>query len=282
MPTNDAPWRLRPGFPVLRRDVGALQVGVRRPHAAVLPDRPSVRALLVALERGADTAPLDDVARLALHRLVAAGLVVPANDVAAVPAAERMLFGADARRRLAARRTTSLGVTADDRAAEDLADLLSTAGLAVAADADAADVRLVVTAGPLRRGLLDPLVQHGVPHLVVQGDGPARRVGPFVAPGSTACLRCVDAHESHADPRLPLLLEQAADSAGQAPPPLDPLLVRMALAWAVRDLARYAEGDEPSTWSATVDIGATDPPVLTRWLRHPDCGCAWDTLLQLP
>jgi hypothetical protein len=102
-----------------------------------------------------------------------------------------------------------------------------------------------------------------------------------VVPGSTACLRCVDAHESQADPRLPLLLEQAAD-ADHAPPPLDPLVVTMALTWAVRDLARYAEGDEPSTWSATVDIGASGPPTLTRWLRHPDCGCAWDTLLRLP
>ena len=91
----------------------------------------------------------------------------------------------------------------------------------------------------------------------MSGDAGSRRIGPFVEPGRTACLRCVDAHEAEVDPRLPFLVEQAA-MATDGGEPVDPVLDRLALAWAVRDLCRYLEGDEPSTWSATVDLGPTD------------------------
>jgi hypothetical protein len=273
--------RLRPGFPVLRRDEGSLQVGTRRPWAARLPDRPSVRRLLDDLAGGREPGALDGDARLALDRLLSAGLVVlQAPDDAENPsAADLLLFGDDARRRREARRTTAIGVVAEPGAATGLTELLETAGLTV--DEDAAVVWLVVAAGPARRGQVDPLAQAGVPHLVVEGVGPRRRVGPFVVPGRTACVRCVDAHESEADPRLPFLVDQAAHP-DTATPPVDPLLSRIALAWAARDLARYVEGDEPSTWSTTVDIDATEAPTITRWLRHPECGCAWDTMLHLP
>ncbi|GAA3834890.1 hypothetical protein [Nocardioides panacisoli] len=68
--------RLRPGFPVLRRDAGSLQVGCHRPWAVRLPDRPSVRELLAGLEAGTPAEHLDHDARLALDRLLARGLVV--------------------------------------------------------------------------------------------------------------------------------------------------------------------------------------------------------------
>ena len=273
--------RLRPGFPILRRDADSLQVGYRRPWAVRLPDRPSVRRLLEALETGQDHGRLDDDARLALDRLLAARLVVLGTpDAAGEPhPAELLLFGDDARRRRDTRRTSAIGVLAEPAAATGLTELLDTAGLTV--DEETAAIWLVLAAGPARRSLVDPLVQAGVPHLLVEGVGPRRRVGPFVSPGRTACLRCVDAHESEVDPRLPFLVDQAARPE-QAPPPVDPLLSRIALAWAVRDVARYLEGDEPSTWSATVDVDATAAPILTRWLRHPECGCAWDTMLHLP
>lgn len=86
----------------------------------------------------------------------------------------------------------------------------------------------------------------------------------------------MDAHEALHDARRPFLVAQAARAATERPPPLDPVLDALALAWAVRDLARYVEGDSPSTWSTTFDIGPTAAPAALHWGRHPDCGCAWD------
>lgn len=276
-PTPVAALRLRPGVPVLRRDPETLQVGLRRPLAVRLPDRPSVRALLDALATGTDPAPPDDDAARALATLSAAGLLVDATTDAAD--ADLMHFGPEAARRRTARAGGTVGLATEPTAADGLADLLATAGLS-ADDRDPA-VHLVVTAGPARRSLVDPLLRAGVPHLLVSGTAAGRRVGPFVDPGRTACVRCVDAHESEADPRLPLLIEQASHPHSPIAP-VDPILGHLALTWAVRDLARYLEGDEPSTWSTTVDIGPTDAPTVTRWLRHPDCGCAWDLLMHLP
>jgi hypothetical protein len=156
-------------------------------------------------------------------------------------------------------------------------DLLTGAGVVV--DDDAPAVWLLVVTGPVPRESVDPLVRTGQPHLLVSGDAGGRRLGPFVDPGRTACLRCVDAHEAEADPRLPFLVEQAA-MGSDGTEPVDPLLDMLALSWAARDLCRYLEGDEPSTWSTTVDLDPCGPPTVARWLRHPHCGCAWDLLLD--
>lgn len=220
------------------------------------------------------------VAVRALDALVAAGLALPSERRATVP--ERLAqaqFGADGVRRLADRAAHRIGVRADGPARAVISDLLALAGIVV--DDTGAAAVLVVASGPLLREGVDPLVRSGIPHLLVSGTGAGRRLGPFVEPGRTACLRCVDAHEAEADPRRPFLLEQAA-RASDGREPADPVLDRMTLAWAVRDLSRYVEGDEPSTWSTTVDIGPAGPPAVTRWLRHPHCGCAWDLMFDLP
>jgi len=272
---------LWPGVPVVRRDANTLQVGLHPPLAVRVPDAPEVRALLASLRRGEPPGDLTAVAARALDSLVAAGLAFPAAPAPAtreVTVAQAQ-FGADGVRRLAARAHHRIGLRADERSVGTLADLLASTGLTV--DDAAPSVWLVVTSGPVTRETIDPLVRAGAPHLVVSGGAGGRRIGPFVEPGRTACLRCVDAHEAEADPRRPFLVEQAAlASAGDEP--VDPVLDRLALAWAVRDVCRYLEGDEPSTWSATVDLGPTAAPHLVRWLRHPHCGCAWDLLFDLP
>ncbi|MDZ5621156.1 hypothetical protein [Nocardioides bizhenqiangii] len=272
--------RLRPGAPVVRRDEDTLQVGLHPPHAVRVPDQPEVRALLDALRAGADPGELAPVAVRALDSLLTAGLafrtaagVTPDLDVA------QAQHGADGQRRLAERARHRVGVRAGEASRAILDDLMALAGLGV--DDASPSVWLVVTSGPITRGTIDPLVRAGAPHLLVCGDGIGRRIGPFVEPGRTACLRCIDAHEAEADPRRPFLVEQAA-LASTGDEPVDPVLDRLALAWAVRDLCRYFEGDEPSTWSATVDLGPTEAPRVVRWLRHPHCGCAWDLLFDLP
>jgi len=273
---------LRPGVPVVRRDAGTLQVGLHPPLAARVPDVPEVRSLLDALRGGWTPGDLTPVAARALDSLLAAGLALPAAAGATRPElmAAQAQFGADGVRRLAARAAHRVGVRSPEPTRGIVSDLLALAG--VTTDDDAPSVWLVVTSGPSTRESIDPLVRAGAPHLLVSGGAGRRRIGPFVEPGRTACLRCVDAHESDLDPRLPFLVEQAARAAYDDPEPVDPVLDRLALAWAVRDLCRYLEGDEPSTWSTTVDLGPTDPPRVVRWLRHPHCGCAWDLLFDLP
>lgn len=279
--TATAELQLRPGVPVLRRDATMLQIGLHPPLVARLPDEEDVRRLLAALRQGAPPGELTPRAARALDALTAADLVVPVGPDPVTPETAVVLaqFGADGVRRRIERTAHPIGVRGDGGSRAALEDLLDAAGLTVDQSAPAAWV--IVAPGPLAREQVDPLIRAGIPHLMVSGHGTGRRVGPFVEPGRTACLRCVDAHEAEADPRRPFLVEQAA-LASNGREPVDPLLDHMALAWAVRDLCRYVEGDEPSTWSTTVDIGPTRAPEARQWLRHPHCGCAWDLLLDLP
>ncbi|XBB68196.1 hypothetical protein ABFU82_02485 [Nocardioides sp. WV_118_6] len=279
---------LRPGTPVLHRTPGVLQVGLDPPRASV-PDDPAVRRLLSALGRPTGhpaDAPLSESAATALARLREAGLVHPAPPWPLPPGLGPLLaqFGPDAVRRHEARAAARVAVHAAPGPLTDLlTGLLAEAGLATTPTADdPGAVHLVLHPGPLPRERLDPLVRGSVPHLVVAGDATGMQVGPFVDPGRTACLRCVDAHASVTDPRRALLLAQAAARGAAQPAPRDPVLDRLALAWAVQDLLRYADGEEPTTWSATVDLGPHGVPVRTPWGRHPGCGCSWDGFLELP
>ena len=84
--------------------------------------------------------------------------------------------------------------------------------------------------------------------------------GPFVVPGTTACLRCVDAHLGRARP-APGAGGRAArrSSGGPGRPALEALAAALGGARRAALLARR----EPSTWSATVDIGAGPRPPAT-------------------
>lgn len=276
---------LRPGTPVVSRSPGVLQVGIDPPTIRV-PDEPGARDLLEHLLRPGGAPASEDLppeAVQVLRQLDSAGLLVPLpSGVRVADPADVVLraqFGPDAARRRTRRDRATVAVRCDPATELRLGPLLELSGLRRASSADLdASAHMVISTGPVEREVLDPLVRGSVPHLVVSGDARHRRIGPFVEPGRTACLRCVDAHESLSDPRRCLVVAQAARVAIERPPPLDPLVEHLALAWALRDLVRYVEGDEPSTWSTTVDLGALTPPVVTRWGRHPECGCSWDTL----
>ena len=98
------------------------------------------------------------------------------------------------------------------------------------------------------------------------------RLGPFVVPGATACLRCVDAHLAEDDPRRGLVLEQLGVPGEVSPSPATPCWPRVRSALAVRELASYAEGDRPATWSATLTLSADLSLPHQAWPRHPHCG----------
>lgn len=237
--------RLRPGEAAVRRDDRHLQVGIEPPSLVVVPDTPEVRRAAAELDtgRGLTTADLADpgVATF-VRRLDAAGLL--AAEPSPLPA--RVLGPAD---------------------------LVNGFVRLAPIDHDAPVVTVLLSAGPLRRELVDSHLRDGSAHLVVQGGPSGWTVGPYVVPGITACLRCVDADLGRLDPRRALVVEQyARRTQGDG----DPVGRALALAYAVREVRMLARGDRPTTWSAVVQIGhqGTLEPHTVR--RHPACGCAWD------
>jgi non-ribosomal peptide synthetase component F len=267
---------LRPGWQAARVDDQHLQVGLDAPARVVLADSPDVRRLLTVL---ADPAaawqpPASLPAMRALDRLRAAGLLVPVpgSPLEARLAAEH---GASAPARAAARRAARVSVQAPPEIEDALASLLRAEG--VRPVTSAASLTVVAALGPVRRGRLDPLLQDGRPHLVVSG-GPGRwEVGPFVVPGRTACLRCVDAALAETEPRRAMVADQLARS--PVPVPVSPSLQAAALGLAAREVLAYVDGERPAAWSATLVLGPTGPPEVRDWARHPLCGCAWDVVL---
>ena len=118
-------------------------------------------------------------------------------------------------------------------------------------------------------GVADQWLVDSLPHLVVRLSPHEIRLGPFVQPGVTACLRCVQSS-----------MEEAAP-AGAADGDVDPALLMAALGMAVRDLATWLSGDLPVTWSSSLTLSAGLTSEVTRWLRHPHCGCSWGPIDHL-
>ena len=240
---------------IVRRDDRHLQLGLEPPHRLVMRDEPEIRALLEALQRGR---PLP---RASIGTTRALAQLADADLLDREPAAD-----ADVTVRIAGPRSLAASASSTLRAA----------GIAMR---DRADVTLLLAYGAVARHLTDPLVRDGLPHLVAVVGPWGWDVGPFVVPGETACLRCVDAVHAETDPRHPLVLDQLARAA--TPVVSDPAVQALALGWVARDLRAYAQGYRPTTWSTTVRIAQTpdeEPLGERRWLRHPCCGCAWDAL----
>ncbi|MGI8523837.1 MAG: TOMM precursor leader peptide-binding protein [Nocardioides sp.] len=288
---------LRPGLRAVRRGDGRVQVGLDPPERTVLPDDASTTILLGWLAAGRRGDGHEDADRLLADRvladLVARGLVLDADDarrvVGAAAAASRHRPGAlaglcrDPRggdERAARRGGLVVATTVPAGLAQELARRCGDSGVCTRGAGPPAASLLVTTGEPVR-GVVDALARDDLPHLLVALHPDRVRIGPFVVPGQTACLRCLDAHAADRDPhRGAVLVRLEAEPVHEPlPAPYDPALASLALAWAVRDLASFLEGDEPATWSATVRVGTDLSVVRRRWLRHPGCGCAWGDAL---
>jgi len=239
---------LRDGMRVVRRDDRSLQIGLDSPHRLVIEDQPGLHQALTHLDRrpAADLRPVVD-------RLVRDGWIV-----------EGVSAGSDP--------VLPVAVSADAIVADRVLGACAAAGLR---REDDALPRLMVTVGEPRRTLSDGLVRDDVPHLWVAVLPRLVRIGPFVEPGRSACLRCIDAHLGDVDPRRAMVLHQLDEQPSAPLSDPDPCLVQVAVGWAVRDLVRVLTGATSALRSATVTV--TDALDVTRrdWLRHAHCGCAW-------
>lgn len=280
-PSRSPSLSLRPGLTAVRRDDGHLQVGIDPPLRVVLRDQPDVRRVLDALRRGKSPAP-GPTTTAVLRALDAAGaLVVRAEAATAgLPAATVdagwAWHGAEAGHRLDARRSAQVSLDAPPEAGAAVRRLLHDAGLRVV-DSGLGDVHLLLDHGVVARGRVDECMRTGTPHLVVAGESGGYAVGPFVVPGASPCLRCDDARRAEVDPRRPLVVEQLARVAAPAG---DPVALALAVAWAVRDVATWVEGDRPATWGGSVVLGPSGPAETRSITRHPHCGCAWADFLH--
>lgn len=297
---------LRPGVHVLRRSAQELQVGLRPDRALVLPDRPPVRALLGTLASPAALPPEEyDGRTVAL--LADAGLLVDSDallplvprrgqddrpatdgppdgpgrsDVAALAAEAGEAAGSllEARRR-AAVQVVPCGSPEARPVAETLTALLGRAGIGCGAGRPA--VAVLVAVGEPAREETDGWMREGTPHLLLRLTEGRAVVGPFVRPGETACLRCIDAHHTDLDPSWPLLVAQYASAVTReredtVPEPVDGVLATLAAAWTAREVVSHAEGREPATTSVTIRLDPHLTALETQtWPRHPACGCAW-------
>ena len=304
-PGDDTPEQplLIPGSLVTRRDDGHLQVGLDARRAVVTADTPAARAALRDLTAGRRPAA-DLPTRRLLELLARRGLVVdgtrlrgdlPASASAGHAVAAVYSWAASAAPAVLSRRAArSVGIELPTELVDGLSDvtradallrrLLDAGGVATADPRGQAPYAvLLVSLGELDRTRVDALIRADRPHLLLAFVEGTARLGPFVVPGVTACLRCVDAHLGEVDPRRALVVEQYAASrrADGVPEPLDPAVTVAALAWAVRELVAFVDEDEPDTWSATIELGPGMHQRRTEWTRHPQCGCAWDDLAVL-
>ncbi len=136
---------------------------------------------------------------------------------------------------------------------------------------DVAVLLALACADPMR---YDPLLRDDVAHLTVllrEGDAV---VGPFVRPGLTCCLRCLDLYRTDRDQAWPRVAAQL----GAGPPRrFDPALSDLAAALAVSEVLTVLDGyTQPVTTGATLEVrpGHTLPR-LRHWPAHSRCGCRW-------
>jgi len=251
---------LAPGLRVVRRGLHGLQIGLYAGRRVLLPRTESVeRTISLLLER--QLLDEDPAVGAVLDRLHRHGCL----------AWERAAGEANVVAVLGGFEVPGL---------PDVGALLGAAGVTISPSTHDADVVIVLSQGELDRGRLDPLIRRRTSHVVVRLVDGGAVLGPFVVPGTTACLRCIDAHQSVRDPdhiAVTTRYVRATDHARpDGVPDLDPALASVALAWTVRDVIAHLDGREPSTWSRTLCL---TPNPASRdeqaWLRHPQCGCFW-------
>jgi bacteriocin biosynthesis cyclodehydratase domain-containing protein len=189
--------------------------------------------------------------------------------------------GLEARSVLDRRRSVGVAVEGSGlaRAADRARDLLTSSGVGTGRGV----VLLIGSADP-DRSLVDDWLRADLPHVFLTATEGMLRVGPFVVPGRTACLRCIDAHHTEHDPRRALVLQQYAEATQPRdglPEPVPADLLDLAVGYVVRDLVNWIDGHRPATWSATVRIDGQLELARTPWPRHPGCGCSWGQALAM-
>lgn len=286
---------LRPGLQILRRDLRSIQLGLDWPGVATLEETPALRAVLAAIDgfrdaigvvlAAGETGVSSDDAQTALEVLVECGAVVDQRassgpDISASTWSALWLLagpGQDAGDLLRKRVGCQIRVVGRGTVAATTRALLGHGQLNQAAEDEPADLLIVAADDEHRRGAADEPMREALPHVWVCVRDLVGVVGPFVVPGTTACIRCVDAARADLDPSWPVLVE-SADVRRLRAPACDPLLAHLVAAWAVQEAATWASGLRPQTWDRVIEVPLGFGVVQSEtFLLHPRCGCGWPT-----
>jgi bacteriocin biosynthesis cyclodehydratase domain-containing protein len=121
----------------------------------------------------------------------------------------------------------------------------------------------------------DPLPEPPrLPHLVAEVREDVGVVGPFVQPGRTACLRCLDLTRTDRDPDWPVVALQLAAGTGGAVACDSALALAVAAQATVQALTLLDGDDLPAAAGGTLELTLPDWRWRRRsWQLHPDCDC---------
>ena len=279
---------LRPGVHLLRRDSHTLQLGLDPAERVTLPDTPATRRMVME-----PSATLPSLGRVLLPDDSTVRAALPTDDGEASTLWRRAAVAATARagtpnppepNRL---RVHPYGGRLSELIADDLGTLLQRCGVAAPRTATRKlrpsrarpEIHVVVGVGEPARGRLDARMAQGIPHLLLRFVEGRALLGPFVEPGSSACLRCIDLQHCETDPAWPLLVEQYSrftrqDRPDGVPEPLDPVLAATALAWTAREVLTRLTGGVPTTRSRVLVLSADLAEITLHEHRpRPECGC---------
>jgi hypothetical protein len=284
---------LRPGLHLLRRDIRTLQVGLEWPGVAALVDTAALQAVLEAVDGFRDLPGVilaaeasgvsGQAADQALDALLDSGALVdqatvkPRDVDSAAWAAMWLLAGpgstaADLHR---VRQTARVYVEGSGRVADEVRALVVAEGLTSADSADEATALVLAADQEPSRHSADEALRRGVPYLCVGIRELVGLVGPFVVPGRTACLRCVDLSRAHTDPCWRTLVE-AIEAKPTVEPCRTPSLVATIAGYAVQEVVTWASGAIPVSCDNVVEFPLGLGLVQTVcYPVHPQCGCGW-------
>ncbi|MGI8577488.1 MAG: hypothetical protein ACR2KG_06110 [Nocardioidaceae bacterium] len=284
---------LRPGLQILRRDVRSLQLGLDWPGVEAVWETPGLRAVLASVDGFRD---VEGVLLAAREQGVSwaeaeAGLDVLLDRGALVDRSATRRTGVDestwaawwllagpgrcADELLAEQRERRICVQGSGRVADVVRSLLRASPTGWCNERDEADLLVIATDTEPARAWADEAMHTGIPHVWVFVRDTVGVVGPFVDPGKTACLRCVDASRAALDPAWPTLLASSF-AAPLAAPACDPILATLIGAWVAQDALLWSAGLRPHTWGAVIEIPQGCGAVQTATFSpHPHCGCGW-------
>lgn len=134
------------------------------------------------------------------------------------------------------------------------------------------DLVILAPAGPLDRVLVNELMELGIPHLLASAFEGHGSVGPFVVPGRTACLHCLDLTRRDGDPAWPVV---TALLGGYPPGEIacDTTLATLVAATAVGQALACLDGHEPAVTNSTFDVTPDWGWGRSPWHPHPECRC---------